>query len=87
MLRLHDLWWLEGGAAQVKGASAIAKNKSEKPHKQEGCTNLNWYSTPANSNFHVYFDRSFVTSVLFEAVHLKNMYILTGTFYGVYSLD
>ena len=57
MLRLHDLWWLEGGAAQMKGASAIAKNKSEKPHKQEGCTNLNWYSTPANSNFRVYFDR------------------------------
>ena len=24
---------------------------------RRGCTNLNWYSTPANSNFHVYFDR------------------------------
>jgi hypothetical protein len=21
VLRLHDLWWLEGGAAQVKGES------------------------------------------------------------------
>ncbi len=25
-----------------------------------------------------------MTSVLFEAVHYKNMYILTGTFYGVF---
>jgi hypothetical protein len=57
VLWLHDLWWLEGGAAQVKGASTIAKNKSEKPHKQDGCTNLNWYSSPANSILHVYFDR------------------------------
>jgi hypothetical protein len=23
---------------------------------RRGCTNLNWYSTPANSNLHVYFD-------------------------------
>ncbi len=36
---------------------AIAKKYSAAPHKQDGCTNLNWYSTPANSNFHVYFDR------------------------------
>jgi hypothetical protein len=26
VLWLHDLWWLEGGAAQVKGASNHQKN-------------------------------------------------------------
>ena len=41
------------------------KKKSDKPQKQEGCTNLNWYSTPANYDFHVYVDSYFVTSVIF----------------------
>jgi len=36
---------------------AIAKKKPAAPQKQDGCTNLNWYSTPANYDFHVYFDR------------------------------
>jgi hypothetical protein len=43
----------------------IAKKKSDEPHKKEGCTNLNWYSTPANYDFHVYVDSYFVTSVIF----------------------
>ena len=42
VLWLHDLWWLEGGAVQVKGASNRQK-KSVAPHEQDGCTNLNWY--------------------------------------------
>jgi len=39
--------------------------KSAAPHKQDGCTNLSWFSTPANYNVHAYFNRSFVTSVIF----------------------
>jgi len=40
------LWRLEGGAAQVKGASNH-QNKFAEPQKQEGCSKLNWYSTQA----------------------------------------
>jgi hypothetical protein len=70
--------------ASERGKQSPKKNRLS--HIQEGCSKLNWYSTPANYNFLVYFDRYFV-SVLFEEVDFKNMYILTGTFYGMYSLD
>ena len=76
---------MEGGAAQVKGASHRQNSTPHSSTYRMACTNLDWYSTHANYTLLVHFGWLFVINVALELKKLKSRYIMTGTFYGRYN--
>ena len=76
---------MEGGSAQVNGASHRQNSKPLSSTYGMAGTNLDWYSTHANYTLLVHFGWSYVINVALELKKLKSRYTLAGIFNGRYN--